>query len=500
VPRASLPDARRGPDLGPWLVGGALVAILIGAALLRFIDLGSNPGGMFADEAYEGYDAQQLLHVAGFHPLFFTDGGGREALFAYLVAAVFRFAGETSLALRATAAGIGVAGVVAIWLLARRLGVAVGLAAAAWAAGSLWLICVSRDGMRNTLVPLFGALALAALIAWHDRPNRRMAVLAGAASAAATLYAYQPLKLLPLLVLVWLLWLRRADRAGYDRMRGSLVAFTVAFLVIGLPMLAVAVAEPGVYLGRALGTVVGDGSVVDHWLRTLGMFAVTGDPNQRHDVDGLPLLGIPLSIPAALGVGRLWRARRDGAQSLILLSLPVFLLAPLIATEGGAPHFLRSLGLAAPLGVAIGLGVAELIGLARATWGTSAARLMAVAAAALLVALGAASGAAYLARPIADRYAAYSYDLVAMAAASRDPRDAVIVDDYSSTVIRFLDAGHLPVVVVPSTRIRQPAAYRQLFALRLADLSNALGPSAARHARVVATNPAGQPTVWAVTP
>ena len=118
-------------------MGGALVAILIGAALLRFIDLGSNPGGLFADEAYEGYDAQQLLHVAGFHPFFFTDGGGREALFAYLVAAVFRFAGETTLALRATAAGIGVVGVMAIWLLARRLGVAVGLAAAAWAAGSL---------------------------------------------------------------------------------------------------------------------------------------------------------------------------------------------------------------------------------------------------------------------------------------------------------------------------------------------------------------------------
>jgi 4-amino-4-deoxy-L-arabinose transferase-like glycosyltransferase len=487
-------------DLGPWLVVGAVVAILVGAALLRFVDLGSNPGGLFSDEAYEGYDAQQLLHVPGFHPVFFADGGGREALFAYVVAAVFRVMGETTLALRGTAAGIGVLAVLAIWLLGRRFGVAAGLAAAAWAAGSLWLICVSRDGMRNTLVPLFAALALLAFVAWHDRPSRRMAILAGAVAATATLYTYQPLKLLPLLLLVWLLWLRRIDRPGYERMRANFAAFVAAFLVVGVPMLAAAATDPGTYFGRAVGTALGSSDLVAHWLRTFGMFALTGDPNQRHDVDGLPLLGVPLTLLAAAGVARLWRSRHNAAEALILLSLPIFLVPPLVATEGGAPHFLRSLGLAAPMATTIGLGAAEVIERARGRWGSAGARITAASVAVGLVVLAIGSGSAYLSRPVADRYSAYSYELVAMAAAARGAGDAVIVDDYSSTVIRFLDATQLPTIVMPGAPIPELDRYRAVFALSKADLGRALGSAVAAHARAVATDPAGLPTVWAVMP
>jgi 4-amino-4-deoxy-L-arabinose transferase-like glycosyltransferase len=486
-------------DVRPWLVGAAVVTILVGAALLRFVDLGTNPGGLFGDEAYEGYDAQQLLHVPGFHPVFFSDGGGREALFAYLVAGVFRVAGETPLALRGTAAAIGVVGVLAIWVLGRRFGVAAGLAAGAWAAGSLWLICVSRDGMRNTLVPLLGALALLAVLAWHDRPSRRMAVLAGAVTSVATLYTYQPLKLLPVLILVWLLWLRRFDRPRYQQLRTNLVTFVAVFLLVGIPMLAAAATNPGTYFGRAAGTVLGNADVVGPWLRTLGMFVVAGDPNQRHDVDGLPLLGVPLSLLAAAGVVRLWRHRENGAHALILWSLPIFLLPPLIATEGGAPHFLRSLGLAAPLAVTIGLGTTELLEWANARWGTAGGRLTAVAVAGGLVVLAIASGSAYLSRPIADRYAAYSYELVAMAAAGRGGGNAVIVDDYSSTVIRFLDTDHLPTIVPPSVAIHDPGAYRKIIALSRTDLEHALGTAIAAGARVIATDPAGRPSVWAVT-
>src|SRR5207302_3182486 len=171
-----------------WTIVVALGSVVLGAAALRFWDLGNNPGGLYTDEAFEALSAHRILTDPGFHPVFFTDGGGREALFAYLAAGVFRFAGETTLALRATSAGIGVAGVLGIWLLGRRFSEGTGLVAAAWAAGSLWLICISRDGMRNILVPVLGALALVALLAWADRPTRIRASIAGAVSALAALY------------------------------------------------------------------------------------------------------------------------------------------------------------------------------------------------------------------------------------------------------------------------------------------------------------------------
>ncbi len=491
----------RGPASLPFLGLGLIVA---GAIVLRFLDLAVNPGGLYTDEAAEAFSAHRILTEPGFHPLFFADGGGREALFAYLVAAVFRFAGETTFALRATAAALGVAGVVAIWQLGRRFSEATGRVAAAWAAGSLWLICISRDGMRNVLVPLLGALAMLALIAWAERPTRTRAAIAGAISALAALYTYQPLKLIPLLVILWLVWIRHADRERYLRLRGGIGWFVAAFALVAAPMVVVAVTDPSAYFGRALGVTpfapgVGGASLIDHWLRTLGMFALTGDPNPRHDVAALPLLGWPVFGLAVVGLVRLWRDRRMPGASLVLISLSLFLLPPMIATEGGSPHFLRSLGLAAPLAVTIGVGVVELLRLTGGRWGGLARNAAVVLVVAGGLALAVASGAAYLARPVADRYDAYRFDLVAMARAA-GPTDAVILDEYDATVIRFLDARQPPLVIAPGSAAPQGASFRRVLALSPGDLTHALGATIEPRISVVARRPDGRPSVYAASP
>lgn len=492
-----------------WLVLGSLAAIVAGAVLLRFVDLATNPGGLYPDEAAEGLDAARLLHTPGFHADFlvwFQDDGGREALFAYVVAAAFQLFGTGVTVLRATAAAFGVAGVVAIWVLGRRFGTVAGLVAAAWAAGSLWLVAVSRDGMRNTIVPFFGAMALIALLHWAARPGRGTAILAGAVTSLAALYTYQPLKLLPVLVVVWLLWLRHADRARYDELRGGVVPFAAAFVVVAAPMLAVAVTEPASYFGRAAGVSAfnPDVQAVDsplvHTLRTLGMFGLTGDPNARHDVAGLPIVPLPLGVAAGIGVMRLWRMRRDPSHALILLALPVFLVAPLIATEGGSPHGLRALGLAAPLAVAIGLGAVELVAWGRERGGRAAGNAALAGVAVILTAIAVWSGWAYLTRPVADRYQAFSYPVVAMAdLAEGSPGSVVIVSDYSAMDVLFLDFDRPPAIVKPGLVISNPGAYRQILALSQADLSTALGPALGGTAKPVAWDPSGTPTVWAVT-
>ena len=97
-----------------WLALGALGLVAAAAVFLRFFDLATNPGGLYGDEAAEGLDALRLLHQPGFHPdwmVWFQSDGGREALFAYVVAGAFHFFGETALVLRSVAAAFGVAGV-----------------------------------------------------------------------------------------------------------------------------------------------------------------------------------------------------------------------------------------------------------------------------------------------------------------------------------------------------------------------------------------------------
>jgi hypothetical protein len=306
---------------------------------------------------------------------------------------------------------------------------------------------------------------------------------------------------------VWLVWLRRSDRARYDELRAGFVPFATAFLLVAAPMLAAAITLPANYFGRAATVsafnpgVVADTNPLIHTLRTLGMFGFAGDPNPRHDVASLPLLPLPLTVAAAAGLVRLWRMRRDASHSLILLALPVFMLAPLVATEGGSPHGLRALGLAAPLGVTIGLGAVELVEVGRRRWGRAAGSLAMAAVAVTLTAVAVWSGWAYLSRPVTDRYEAYSYPLVSLAdLAAAHPGSAVIVGDYEATDVRLLDFDRPPAILEPGAAISNPGAYSEILALSRDDLSTALGPALGARAVAVAWDPSGEPVVWAVVP
>jgi len=449
--------------------------------------------------------------------VFFNSDGGREALYAYIVAAVFKVFGSSVLTLRGTAAAVGVAGVIATYVAARRFGRAPALLAMAWTAGSLWMIAVSRDGFRNILTVLVGAAALAVLLRWGDRPSRSIAVAAGVITALG-FWTYQPLKLLPLLVILWLLWMRARQPERFRALRSTWRWATVAFVVVVAPMVYTAVTDFSGYFGRAaFVSVFNSGSMSQdsypvHILKTLGMFFVTGDPNPRHDVAALPLLGPILVVPFLLGIWHCWRRRDDHGYALILLGLPVFLIPPLIANEGGAPHFLRSLGLAPYVAACIGLGCVEAIAIARRLaqrFGGSQRSLTPTGWTVCAIAitwLGIASAVTYLNRPVADRYAAFTFANVALAnAAVDDPTDGgpstlVILDSYDAMDVEFLDAGRLPTIVAPMTKVTNPAVYTLIVAPSRADIAAAVGSNIAAEARVGTTDPYGNPVVFEVVP
>ncbi len=481
-----------------------VLLIAAGAAVARFADLTHQPGGLYPDEAAEGVTAQRILTDPGYHPLFISEDAGREPLYAYLVTAAFAITSDTTVTLRGVSAFLGVLGVLALGLALRRFGVVAALAGIAWAAGSLWMISVARDGFRNILVPLAGALILWALIAWSDRPSARRAALAGAAVGLG-LWTYQPLKFAPVLVAVWLWMLRRSDRPSYDTLIADVRWLLGGFLVVGGPMLAVALIEPGNYFGRGAETSLfnagnAHASFVSHILRTLGQFAFVGDPNGRHDVAGMPLLSWPLVILAVIGVVVAWQRRHDPPYRLVLLGLVMFLVPPLVATEGGSPHFLRNLGLAPYVGAVVGIGAGATVTWLARHWrrvGQVTGVALVVAALASAAAIGA---HAYFTRPVRDRYDPYTFALVSLArAADHGPRTAVIVDDYSVFDIQFLDAHDLPTVISPGQRIA-PGRFTRIVAPSRADLRRAVGPVLAARAAVNAIDPAGHPVVVSVTP
>jgi hypothetical protein len=283
-------------------------------------------------------------------------------------------------------------------------------------------------------------------------------------------------------------------------------------------MVYTAITDFSSYFGRAaFVSVFNSGSMSTdsypvHILKTLGMFLFTGDPNPRHDVSALPLLGPVLVVPFLLGIWHCWRRRDDHGYALVLLGLPVFLLPPLLANEGGAPHFLRSLGLAPYVAACIGLGCVEGVALlkrlaARISWPERSVRRNAWATCAIAVtALGIVSAVTYLQRPVADRYAAFTFADVALANAAVDnatdggPSTLVILDSYDAMDVQFLDAGRLPTIVAPMTRIANPAVYTLVVAPSRADIAAAVGSGIASEAQVEATDPQGNAVVFEVVP
>jgi hypothetical protein len=281
----------------------------------------------------------------------------------------------------------------------------------------------------------------------------------------------------------------------------------ISFLLVGLPMIVTAASDPQLYLGRSIGVTPFNPGLdaedpVTHALRTLGMFAFTGDPNPRHNVNELPLLTWPFALVAVVGLATLWRGRRQGRNSLILWSLVVFLVPPIIATEGGSPHFLRSVGMAAPLAVLIGVGTAGIFEwLARRRFPRLPARVSGFAGLALALigfgSLALGSAAAYFSRPVSERYHAFSHELVAVADAARGPSQVAILDDFAAMSVRFLGGSNAPRIVAPGTTV-DTAGVERAVARSTAELREALGDEWADQARPAAWDPLGEPTVWVV--
>ena len=351
-------------ELQSVLQWSALGAILILALLVRLYGLRELPAGLWFDEADNLLRAASIQQDPGSTPVFTT---AQPILYLLPIAVLTGILGVTPEAIRFVSVAFSLAGIVAVFLLARLLmGPFLGLVAAFVLAVMRWDINFGRIGMHPVTMTL--TTALAAYLTLRALRSRRISDYGYAGAALGFgMWFYASFRLFPLVIGFILLHYLLFQRPEIKRfLLRVFVMGAVAFLMAA-PVMQFAAREPDAFFDRTRDTSVFSlmpfGDAVEQIRVSLGkhalMFNYEGDPNPRHNLPGAPMLDFLSRVLLVLGLGVglvRWRS-----VTLIVLPLWIFLmlLPGVLTVPWEAPQALRSIGVvpAVVLTITLALGV-----------------------------------------------------------------------------------------------------------------------------------------------
>ena len=183
----------------------ALLLITLAAVAIRTYRLTDYPPGLHYDEAFHQVEAIAILE--GYHPVYFAENMGMDALHIYLVALLFRVFGVSYVGGRIVSAIAGALTIPATWWLAREFyaqreepqRTALSASSAFLLVTLQWHVTFSRTGIQPVLVPLLLALTMAPL--WRGLRTGRWGwfAIAGVFLGLGP-YAYSASRFVPLLI------------------------------------------------------------------------------------------------------------------------------------------------------------------------------------------------------------------------------------------------------------------------------------------------------------
>ena len=389
-----------------------LVLTIVVAAFLRFYELPSYPPGLYSDEAVNGVNALEALKTGEFK-VFYPENFGREGLFINIQAISVWLFGPQAWALRLVSGIFGTLTILGLYFLTKELlrwneapgpeetnlycipftkillnkNEAAALLAAFFLSVAFWHINFSRIGFRAIMAPFWGTCGLYyILLAFrHLLENREFnlksrqfyyALLGGLVFGAGinSYIAYRVMPALLLLLFIKLAW----DARRVALLKNFLVAaavVSVAGILSALPLLLHFANVPADFTGRtgAISIFNSEQPLYDlglNIIKTLGMFNVAGDWNQRHNITGSPELFWPIGIFFVIGLyigaravlrrlieimRRLPKAASTseavfGAFEYLLLFAWLALAAlPVVISNEGIPHALRAILMIPPV-------------------------------------------------------------------------------------------------------------------------------------------------------
>ncbi|MCI0437850.1 MAG: glycosyltransferase family 39 protein, partial [Chloroflexi bacterium] len=343
---ASLVTYYASPFMPRRLELSLITLILLIAAFLRLFRLGDLPPGWRDDEVVETTVHAQIV-LEGRFPLFFPQAEGHEPLYHYLSAALIALAGRSLFSVRLLSVFFGLFSLAALYRFARRyFGSSTALLATAALGLSFWGLMYSRFKLRH--VSEVGLMLLA--FYFFLRPLAVSKPLAISHQLSATLaglclslclYTYFAARVAPLILLAFVVYLALFHRPLFQtHWRNFALTFVVASLLSAPLAWAIAEGTPG---GEERLSVVGQplqellrGNFSYAWqntVETLGMFAITGDPESLYNIPHRPVfewVGAALFLAGVLLSARRWRQPRYAFLLIWLIGglAPAFVSIP----------------------------------------------------------------------------------------------------------------------------------------------------------------------------
>lgn len=388
-----------------------LFGIIITTLFLRLFMLSSYPPSLYADEAVNGVNTLQALESHQFK-IFYLENNGREGLFINVQAFFVWFFGPDMWVLHIASVLFSVLTVLGLYLLTKKLLEGYGspnfakltaLVAAFLLATSFWHINFSRIGFRAITAPFWAVWAFYLLLITREklmgagRINKDYfpwALIAGAIFGLG-FHSYISYRVMPAVVLVlFLYWFFETKHAINQPGILKDYFWCVGLIILGAvitasPLLVHFARVPQDFLGRTSQISIFSSQtplkdLTGNILKTLGMFNLFGDFNQRQNMAGQPEL---FWLPGIMFLVGLYLACRSiikkiygfflktvaAAPDVIIpseIATPAvyfFLLTwlavaalPVVISNEGIPHALRSILMIPPVFILTGLGTVNL--------------------------------------------------------------------------------------------------------------------------------------------
>lgn len=330
----------------------ALAAIVLLAAVLRLIWLDQLPFGIWFDEALIVREAAQVLADSGFRPLF-SHVTETPSAFLYTVAGSVAVFGQGQAALRLVSAVAGVLTVVAWYALLREgFPRRIALSGALLMAVSRWDLTFSRLALQGVTTPLFEVTVMALLLAALRRGSLTLAAGGGLLLGIGMMFYVANLAFL-LVVAGYVVYRIVAERSFWAVARNTIASFTIAMLLAGLPVFALATLSPDLFWRRTtqVSMLSGEGNARDALTTLAGtagkhllMFHQQGDRNGRHNIPGEPMLDPLTGVLTMLGFAWSVRHWKRPFSVMGLLWLVIMLLPAIFSLAFEAPQGLRAIG------------------------------------------------------------------------------------------------------------------------------------------------------------